>query len=83
MNNGPVTKNDRGTLREKLMSNPELTLPSVAAAIPKGHTIRIIHENYEDIDSSNGNNYFGSYPEYAPVGEVEKRIIGAQELFLK
>jgi radical SAM superfamily enzyme YgiQ (UPF0313 family) len=52
MNNGPITKNDRGTLREKLMSNPELTLPSVAAAIPKEHTIRIIHENYEDIDYS-------------------------------
>lgn len=52
MNNGPVTTNDRGTLREKLMSNPELTLPSVAAAIPKEHTIRIIHENYEDVDYS-------------------------------
>jgi radical SAM superfamily enzyme YgiQ (UPF0313 family) len=52
MRNGPVTEKDRGTLRAKLMSNPEITLPSVAAAIPEGHNIRIIHENYEDIDYS-------------------------------
>ena len=53
MEHGPVTVEDRNTLRGKLYSNPELTLPSVAACIPKNHNIRLIHENFEDIDYSN------------------------------
>ena len=53
MNHGPVTGEDRGTFMAKLLSNPELTLPAVAACIPKNHNIRLIHENFEDIDYSN------------------------------
>jgi radical SAM superfamily enzyme YgiQ (UPF0313 family) len=49
---GPVTCEYRGTLREKLFANPELTLPAVAACIPKKHNVRLIHENFEDIDYS-------------------------------
>jgi len=52
MEHGPITVEDRGTLRAKLMSNPELTLPAVAACIPKKHNVRLIHENFEDIDYS-------------------------------
>ncbi len=53
MNHGPVTGEDRGTFMGRLLSNPELTLPAVAACIPKNHNIRLIHENFEDIDYSN------------------------------
>jgi radical SAM superfamily enzyme YgiQ (UPF0313 family) len=53
MNHGPVTDKDRGTIQAKLMAKPELTLPAVAACIPKTHNIRIIHENHENIDYSN------------------------------
>lgn len=52
MKHGPVTDKERGTLQAKLFSNPELTLPAVAATIPKEHTIRLLHESYEDIDYS-------------------------------
>jgi radical SAM superfamily enzyme YgiQ (UPF0313 family) len=52
MRHGPVIVQDRGTLQAKFMANPELTLPAVAACIPPKHNIRIIHENYEDIDYS-------------------------------
>ena len=52
LTHGPVTDKDRGTLRAKLLANPEMTLPAVAATIPKKHKIRIIHENFEDIDYS-------------------------------
>ena len=52
MEHGPVTPEDRGTLSGRLFSNPEMTLPSVAACIPKNHNIRLLHENFEDIDYS-------------------------------
>jgi radical SAM superfamily enzyme YgiQ (UPF0313 family) len=59
MTHGPVTYNDRGTIRAKLFSNPEMTLPAVAATIPKEHKVRIIHENFEDIDYSNNYDLVG------------------------
>ena len=59
MNHGPVTGEDRGTFIGKLLSNPELTLPAVAACIPKNHNIRLIHENFEDIDYSNNYDLVG------------------------
>jgi radical SAM superfamily enzyme YgiQ (UPF0313 family) len=52
MQHGPVTDEERGTLRAKLMANPELTLPAVAACVPKEHQVRVIHETYEDIEYS-------------------------------
>ena len=52
LTHGPVTYDDRGRIRARLLANAEMTLPAVAAAIPKDHNIRIIHENYEDIDYS-------------------------------
>ena len=52
VNHGPVTERDRGTLRAKLFTNQTLTLPSVAAAIPKEHNIKLLHEDDEDIDFS-------------------------------
>lgn len=59
ISHGPVTYKDRGTLWAKLFTNPEMTLPAVAATIPKEHEIRIIHENLEDIDYSNGYDLVG------------------------
>jgi radical SAM superfamily enzyme YgiQ (UPF0313 family) len=53
LTHGAVIYNDRGTFRAKLFSNPEMTLPAVAATIPKKHNVKIIHENFEDIDYSN------------------------------
>ncbi|MCX6667981.1 MAG: radical SAM protein [Euryarchaeota archaeon] len=53
LTHGIVTYEDRGSLRARLFSNPEMTLSAVAAAIPKEHEIRVIHENFEDIDYSN------------------------------
>ncbi len=59
LTHGPVTDKDRKTLMAKLFTNPEMTLPAVAAAIPKKHKIRIIHENFEDIDYSDGYDLVG------------------------
>ena len=53
LTHGPVIYEDRGTFRAKFFTNPEMTLPAVAATIPNKHNIRIIHENFEDIDYSN------------------------------
>ncbi len=50
---GPVIDKDRGTLKAKFFSLPEMTLLSVAATIPQNHKVKIIHENFEDIDYSN------------------------------
>ena len=50
---GPVTDQDRGRPQSILFGNPELTLPAVAASVPEKHTVRLIHESYEDIDYSN------------------------------
>lgn len=52
MTHGTVTYEDRGTFREILFTNPETTLPAVAASIPSGNEIRILHESFEDIDYS-------------------------------
>jgi radical SAM superfamily enzyme YgiQ (UPF0313 family) len=52
MGHGPVTEEDRGTLRAKLFTNPSLTLPAVAACIPKEHTVTLLDEHNEDIDFS-------------------------------
>jgi radical SAM superfamily enzyme YgiQ (UPF0313 family) len=52
MGHGPITDQDRGTLRAKLLTNPTMTVPAVAAAIPRKHTVRIILEDDEDIDFS-------------------------------
>ena len=59
MNHGPVTGEDRDTFMGKLLTTPELTLPAVAACIPKKHNIRLIHENLEDIDYSTKYNLVG------------------------
>jgi radical SAM superfamily enzyme YgiQ (UPF0313 family) len=52
LTHGPVTGKDRGTLQAKIFTNPEMTLPALAASIPNKHNIRILHENFEDIDYS-------------------------------
>ena len=53
MNHGPVTVKERGTFRGRFFSPAEMTLPGVAACIPKNHNVRLIHETFEDIDYSN------------------------------
>ena len=53
LTHGPVIYEDRGTFRAKFFTNPEMTLSSVAATIPDYHNIRVINENFEDIDYSN------------------------------
>lgn len=52
MTHGAITYEDRGTFREKLFTNPETTLPAVAASIPSGNDIKIVHESFKDIDYS-------------------------------
>jgi len=52
MGHGPVTDTDRGRLRSKLFTNPMMTLPAVASCIPPPHAIRLLYEDYEDIDYS-------------------------------
>jgi len=49
---GVTTYRDRGTPFAKLFGNPSLSLPQVAACTPPGHEIRILNENFEDIDFS-------------------------------
>jgi len=47
---GVTTYRDRGTVFARLFGNPSLSLPQVAACTPPGHEIRILNENFEDID---------------------------------
>ncbi|KAA0002378.1 MAG: B12-binding domain-containing radical SAM protein [Thermoplasmata archaeon] len=49
---GVTTYHDRNTPFAKLFGNPSLSLPQVAACTPPGHEIRILNENFEDIDFS-------------------------------
>lgn len=52
MGHGPVTDKDRGKLRSKLFTNPMMTLPAVASCIPSQYTVRLLHEDYEDVNYS-------------------------------
>ena len=47
---GPTTIRDKGTWRAILFGNPIITLPHIAAITPKEHNVRIVNENYEEIN---------------------------------
>jgi len=77
LTHGPVIREDRGTFRAKFFTNPEMTLPAVAAAIPNNHNIRIILETFEDIDYSDNYDLVGisCFTMFAPaVYEIADRF---------
>ncbi len=47
---GATTYNDKGSWSSILFGYPILTLPHIAAITPRKHTVKIVNENYEDID---------------------------------
>lgn len=47
---GQTTIKDKGSWSAILFGNPIITLPHIAAITPKGHDIKIVNENYGDID---------------------------------
>jgi radical SAM superfamily enzyme YgiQ (UPF0313 family) len=47
---GQSTIKDKGSWSSILFGYPIITLPHIAALTPKGHSVKIINENYDDID---------------------------------
>jgi radical SAM superfamily enzyme YgiQ (UPF0313 family) len=47
---GQTTVKDKGTWNAFLFGNPIITLPHIATITPKVHDVKIINENYSDID---------------------------------
>ncbi len=47
---GATTYNDKGSWTSIIFGYPVITLPHLAAITPKEHDVRILNENYEDID---------------------------------
>lgn len=52
LEHGIVTYKQRFSPFSRIYGNPSLTLPMIAASTPPGHEIKIVNENYEDIDFS-------------------------------
>ena len=50
---------DRGSWTSILFGYPILTLPHIAALTPKGHSVKIVNENYEHIDFDEDVNLVG------------------------
>lgn len=50
LEHGIVTYKQRYNPLSIIYGNPSLTLPMVASVTPKGHTVKIVNENYEKID---------------------------------
>jgi len=47
---GMTTSKDKNSWRNIIAGYPIITLPHIAAITPSKHTVKIINENYEDID---------------------------------
>jgi radical SAM superfamily enzyme YgiQ (UPF0313 family) len=47
---GQTTVKDKGTWNAFLFGNPIITLPHIASITPKEHDVKIVNENYADID---------------------------------
>ena len=47
---GATTHSDKGSWSSILFGYPIITLPHLAAITPRQHTVKIVNENYEDID---------------------------------
>jgi radical SAM superfamily enzyme YgiQ (UPF0313 family) len=47
---GVTTHSDKGSWSSILLGYPIITLPHLAAITPSHHTVKIVNENYEDID---------------------------------
>ncbi|MCD6468390.1 MAG: B12-binding domain-containing radical SAM protein [Thermoplasmata archaeon] len=47
---GVITYKERNSPFSKIYTNPSITLPMVAAVTPGNHQIRIVNENYEDLN---------------------------------
>ena len=47
---GQITANDKGKVSQMIFGNPIITLPHIATITPKNHDIKIVDENYQDIN---------------------------------
>lgn len=47
---GQTSIKDKGSWTAKLFGNPIITLPHIAAITPQEHEVKIVNENYNDID---------------------------------
>jgi radical SAM superfamily enzyme YgiQ (UPF0313 family) len=47
---GQSTVKDKGSWSSIIFGNPIITLPHIASITPKGHSIKIVNENYADLD---------------------------------
>jgi radical SAM superfamily enzyme YgiQ (UPF0313 family) len=50
LEHGQTTIRDKGSWSSKLFGNPIITLPHIAAITPDKHEIKIVNENYTNID---------------------------------
>jgi radical SAM superfamily enzyme YgiQ (UPF0313 family) len=50
IDHGATTYSDKGSWASLLFGYPIITLPHLAALTPPPHTVKIINENYEDLD---------------------------------
>jgi radical SAM superfamily enzyme YgiQ (UPF0313 family) len=65
---GATTYSDKGSWSSILFGYPIITLPHLAGITPRQHTVKIINENYEDIDFDGPTDLVGitSYTMTAP-----------------
>lgn len=65
---GTTTYYDKGSWSSLIFGYPIITLPHLAALTPQPHTVKIVNENYEDIDFSEPADLVGitSYTMTAP-----------------
>ena len=47
---GAIIHSDKGSWSSILFGYPIITLPHLAAITPRNHEVKIINENYEDLD---------------------------------
>jgi radical SAM superfamily enzyme YgiQ (UPF0313 family) len=47
---GQITVEDKGKVSQMIFGNPIITLPHIATITPKKHDVKIIDENYQNID---------------------------------
>ena len=47
---GMITSSDKNSWRSIVAGYPIITLPHLAAITPRKHSVKIVNENYEDID---------------------------------
>lgn len=68
IDHGPLTCQDKGSFISLLLGNPIITLPYLAAITPQQHSVKIVNENFEDLDFNQDADLIGitSYTMTAP-----------------